>query len=230
MQEQTAQQILHRLYQGDDSTPSTSDSDYTVRRSYLNDAIRQWEVEDQWRELYVTLADASDGAKTTTASTATYSAPSDFRQPVGFLRITDSSSGTETYYTFIDVDRVQLFDNDTSSKFYYVTGNPQDGYTIHIHPTPDTTGETIAYEYYKTADTLSSTTDVFEMSDPYYAIYYALSVLFENDGQGDRAMKALAQANDRLQRMKINNLVYPAYSDNSIPDVDFNTGVLGFGE
>jgi len=228
MTEAEAQSSLHRLYEGDNQVPSTTDEDYLVRRSYLNDAIRQWEQQGMWRSLIGTLTSASDGTKTTTSGTSTYSAPTDFKRPVGFLRITDSE-GSETYYENLPIEKVQLFDNDTTSRFYYITGNDQDGYTINIHGTPTTTGLTINYEYYKHADTLTATTDKFEMSDPYYAIYYALAQLFAGDGQGDRSTLALVEANDKLKVMKRNNMVAGFFQDNYVPDSYFELGGKGFG-
>lgn len=222
-----AQTILHALYQGDDDTPINTSDDWAVRTTLLGVGVDEWEQEiTEWRELYTTLLTASDGDKTTVASTATYNCPTNFIRPVGFLRIDD---GTNThYYPRKEVDGIQLFDDNTTEKFYYVTGSASAGFSITIHPTPDD-AYTVSYEYYKRATKPTGTTDIFEMSDPYFAIYYALSVLHENDGAGLRAEKALAQASSRMQIMKSNNFSLGAYQDDFPGDVDFDLGVTGFG-
>jgi len=224
MTETEAQASLHMLYEGNNDTPESTDADYLTRRGLLNIAIAIWEKEALWRELFVKLADASDGDKTTTADDADYDCPTDFLFPVGFLRI-----GT-SYYPFKDVTKYQLIrSSDTSTYFYYITGNKNTGYDIHLHPTPSSTGDTLSYEYYKSATSLSATSSVFEMSDPYFAIYFALSKLLEQDGRIGEAQKAFMEANARLERMKEINMTIPFYQENQVPDEAFSRGVKGFG-
>ena len=225
MTETEAQAILHILYEGNNSTPASTTSDYLTRRGLMNVGIATWEKEGLWRELYVNLSDAADGDKTTTADDADYDCPTDFIFPVGFLRI-----GT-SYYPFRDVEKYQLTtSSDDSTYFYYVTGNKNTGYDIHIHPTPSSTGDTITYEYYKSATALSATTTVFEMNDPYFAIYFALSKLLELDGKMGEAQKAFVEAGERLERMKEINMTVPFYQQNQVPDEAFSRGVGGFGK
>lgn len=223
-----AQTILHTLYEGDTDVPTSSDDDYTVRTRLFNAAIGLWEQElPDWRELRKTLASAATGTKTTTASTSAYATPTDFIRPLGWLRVTDSS-GTESYYEYMDIQKVQIFDNDTTSKFYYVTGSANSGFYVNIHPTPDTSSLTISYEYYKTAASLSSGTDKFEMSDPYYAIYFALARLKAQDGEDN--VEEMLQIKDRLDRMKVNNWTLPAYTNSETPDLAYDLGGYVFGE
>jgi len=225
MTEAQAQAILQRLYEADEEVPSTSDDDYTTRRGLLNAGIQKWETEDDWQELYTTLSAAADGTKTTTASTAQYSAPTDFARPLGYLRLVGGS--TSTYYRLEPTNRVQLYDNDSSNSFYYVTGVPG-AYKINIHPTPDTSSVTIAYEYYKSATQLSATTSTFEMRDPYYAIYYALSELQRIDG--DDNQQALIWMDDCLRKMKVKNYEMGYYQfGGAMPDPFYETNTGGFG-
>lgn len=223
MTEATAQDRLHMLYEGDNSTPSATSSDYLTRRGLMNVGINTWEKEALWNELYVNLSDASDGDKTTVNGTSSYDCPTDFRFPVGWLRL-----GT-TYYPFYPPEKFQTIrSTDTATKFYYVTGNANTGYDIHIHPTPSS-ADTITYEYYKTATELSATTTIFEMSDPYFAIYFALSKLYEQDGLSGESQKAFMEADARLQKMKEINTMTPFYQQNDIPDEMDSRNVSGFG-
>ncbi len=217
---------LHLLYEGDTSTPDSSDDDYTTRTALLNAGIAVWEQEEDWRELYTTLSASAvglGGDKTTVADQAAYDCPSDFSRLVGYLRV-----GT-TYYNQISPHQVQLYDQDTTTDFFYVTGNPSTGYDVTIHPTPTTTGDTISYEYYKTASTLSSSSDVPEMSDPMFLVYFALSRLHEADGANYKAQKAQMEASTRLEMMVQKNNQVTWYQKGNIIDVDFSRGVGGFG-
>lgn len=224
--EAQAQAQLHILYEGNNTTPGATTSDYLSRRGLLNAGIVVWSKEEKWRELYANLSDATDGTKTTTAGTSAYTAPTNFVDPVGYLRI-----GT-TYYPCFPPEKFQMIrTSDSSTYFYYVTGNVSAGFKVNIHPAPTGTGDTIIYEYFKAATELSATSTVFEMSDPYFAIYFALSKLYEQDGLSGEAIKAYQEAISRLERMKEINASMPFYQSNEIPDGDWDSrGVGGFGK
>ena len=224
MTEAEAQAQLHILYESNNTTPGATTSDYLTRRGLLNVGIVTWEKEEQWRELFVKLTDAADGDKTTVVDHEAYDCPTDFVFPVGYLRI-----GT-TYYPYYPVEKFQLIrSSDSATKFFYVTGNTNTGFDIHIHPTP-TSADTITYEYYKTATELSAVGTVLEMSDPYFAIYFALSKLLEQDGKMGEGQKAFMEASSRLERMKEQNATIPFYQGNAVPDDAFSRGVGGFGK
>jgi hypothetical protein len=224
MIESAAQDQLHILYEGNNTTPGATTSDYLSRRSLMNTAIQVWETEEDWKDLYTNLADASDGDKTTDGTTS-YDAPTDFLRPVGYLRLGD------TDYPYYSPEKYQLVESsDNTTKFFYITGNKSAGFTINIHPAP-ATGTTIIYEYYKSATLLTATSTAFEMSDPNFAIYFALSKLYEQDGLSGESQKAFLEASSRLEKMKENNMKTPFYQSNKIPDYDWDSrGVSGFGK
>lgn len=194
------------LVEGNTSYPSTSDDIYQTRLQRVATAVRNWENEEGvfWNELYTRLADASDGDKTIVSGTSEYDAPSDFRLPLGYLRLVDGS-GNSTYYRKIKPHDVQLYDG-TANKLWYVTGSKATGYKIHIIPEPDDTvdGYTISYEYYKYATVPSSGSDIFEMSDPLYVAYWAAAeeLREENPGLADYYTQV---ALNKLNAMKIKN-------------------------
>ena len=96
--------------------------------------------------------------------------------------------------------------------------------------TSQTTGKTIDYPYYKDATIPSADGDIIEMSDPMFAIHYALSILHENDGQGDRATLALAKASSKLSGMRWKNVMPAWFQDNYAEAKSFLRGSSGFGE
>lgn len=201
-------QLIHNLVEGNTDYPSSSEDLYQTRLQRVKLAIKNWENEEgvMWNELFVSLADASDGDKTAVSGTSQYDAPSDFRLPLGYLRLVDSS-GNSTYYKLIQPNDIQLFDNNSGVKVWYVTGNKNTGYKINIHPTPGSTenGYTIQYEYYKYATVPTSESTVIEMSDPTYIAYWAAAeeIREENPGLADyyaqvamNKLAAMKQRND----------------------------------
>lgn len=227
MTEAQAQAIIQTLYEGDTDTPTALSEDYLARRALLNAAISIWETEEYWRELCTDLATSDvslGGVKTTTNATSAYATPTDFKFPLGYVWI-----GT-TAYTLIPAEDITLVTStDSTSQFYRVTGNKSSGYKVTIHPTPTSTGDTIRYEYYKSATQLSAVGTVFEMSDPYFAIYFTLSELYKQDGKSDDAGSAMALAKSRLDRMKEINVSPGFYQENAVKDSAFARGVEGFG-
>ena len=169
MTEAEAQERLHTLYEGDNSTPSATGNEYLARRILLNAGISLWEKEELWNELYTKLADASDGDKTTDG-TRDLDCPSDFKFPLGYLWI-----GTTSYELIPPQDYTLVAATNTNQYVYNILGNKADGYEIYFPFHNPASGKTLRYEYYKEATELSTVDSVFEMSDPWFAIYYALS-------------------------------------------------------
>ena len=99
---QEFQDRTHVLYQGDDSTPESTSTDWAVRLNLLKAAISAWDNEKGilWNELWTQLSDAADGDKTVVASTVDYDCPSDFRFLGAYVRTTDSN-GDHTYWTVV---------------------------------------------------------------------------------------------------------------------------------
>lgn len=232
---QTAfQQLLHRLYQGDNDYPSSiTDTNWIVRQAILEASIRQWDAEEGilWRELWEQLSDASDGVKTIAASTLTYNCPTDMRRFLGgYVRLTDSA-GVHTFLPVVEQHKAELDKNNTSSNWCYFTGSYTEsvgGFKLNF-VSQQTIGLTINYPYYKTPTIPSAGAHIIEMSDPMFAIEYSLSKLHELDGEGDRASLALAKANSLLKAMRVNNSVPGWYQDNYAPDRDTEIGIDSFG-
>jgi len=213
-------QKIHILVEGNTNYPGTSEDSYLTRLQRVQIAVQNWENEEGvlWNELFVSLADASDGDKTASDGTAEYSAPTDFKFPLGYLRLVDSSSNS-TYYKLVKPGDVQLYDN-SDAKIWYVTGNASTGYTIHIKPTPGSTedGYTIQYEYYKAATIPSDPTDVLEMSDPLYVVYWAAAeeLKEENPALADYYTQV---ALNKLNAMKLRNDVPTWWEEQGMQDV-----------
>jgi hypothetical protein len=210
---------LNSLLELDSTSPSSGDEDYTVWTDLINAGCNLWENEEGvlWNELFVKLADAPDGTKTTTTAN-TYTVPALFRFPAsGYVWL---GSGTnKTAYKVIRQQDLQLYENNSDNWCYFLMdGSP----TLEFNPNLTiTTGQTISYNYYKYASALTTGTDTFEMSDPMFAVYYALSELTKEEGNA----QALNIATQKIESMKTRNEQPAWYQSDSQQQVDVGFGV-----
>jgi hypothetical protein len=183
---------LNTLYNFSSTPPSSGEEEYEVWLSLFNVAVNLWEREAFWKELYVELADAADGDKTTVADTYEYDTPTDFRFHVGgYVWLGDDIN--KSAYQVIKPTEKPLHLNDTGRWCYFLNG------TLYFNPNlPITGGATINYEYYKTATVLTTGTDVFEMSDPMFAVYFALAELKKDEGDVSAAQITTQKLNKMI--------------------------------
>lgn len=221
--ESEIQQLIHTLLEGDPDTPDTTDDDYLARRILINNAILTWESEREanWRELWI--ADHSGG--TVTNNTTAYSAPATFKSAGGFVRLVDGDSVLEIPV----VQPAQAQTYESTEKIAYFTGNPQDGYTLNFRFTPVTAdglvGRTIKYDYYKFADTISSSSDIPEMTDPMFIVYKVVAQIFGQRSNFNMYSVFENNAYNSLSQMKIANAVDADYQDNELSDTSVGLGV-----
>jgi len=223
---QDLQDKLQVLYDNDTSTPDSGDEDFDTRTILFNSGLGVWETEEQWRELLVS-SDSLTVPITTTAGISSYDLPDDFARIVGYLRTSDGT--TYNYIPQKDLTSNQFYSNDGSTPYFYISGNPADGYKINIHPTPGTSGLTLVFEYYKHPTDYQDPADISEIPDPMFLVYYALSKLFDADGASLKSQKAYMEMSSRLENMVKNNMLLGWGQSSEIPDVDFQNGVGGFG-
>lgn len=203
---------LNTLYEVDDTDPVSGDEDFTVWTSLANLAINLWENEEGmlWNELYVDLADAADGDTTTVAGQDSYDLPTDFVFPAsGYVWLGTGTS--KTPYPVIKAKEVQLYENDSSTWCWFdAVGN-----TLEFNPNLTLLADlTISYRYYKTADKLTTGSDTFEMADPMFAVYYALSELKKEEGD----TLAASIATQKLEAMKTKNEMAAPYQADNLMD------------
>lgn len=200
---------LNTLYEGDSTAPSSGEEDYTVWTDLFNAAINIWEYEEGmfWDELYAKVQDAADGDKTTTAGDYSYAVPTNFRYPASAY-VWLGSGDNKQAYKVIKMKDLQLYENDRGRWCYFVLGNSP---TLEFNPNCTLPNAyNINYNYYKFATPVSSGSDEFEMADPMFAVYYALSEL--NKEEGDTVSSELAT--QKLEAMKTRNMGAPEWQDN----------------
>lgn len=221
--EERLQEIIHRLYEGSTDYPDTTSDDYLLRRGYINDSVNEWALNSgnvRWRELFTTLADASDGDEVTTTATQ-YDCPTNFMFMSSRLEIGGA------YYTFSSNDEVANRQDRGESRFFWITGSPN-AYKLNISEAVDA-GGTISYSYYKQPTLATATTTVLEMSRPYFAVYFTLSKLYEQDLNATMMSVYENKAKGILDEMLIANELPPYLYGFGIPDTEWQTDGVAFG-
>lgn len=212
-------EYLNTLYEGDNDAPGSDEDDYAIWLSLFNLAVDIWESEEGvlWKELFVKLADAADGDKTTSAGDTSYTLPTDFRFPAsGYVWL--GSGTSKTAYKVIKQEDIVLYENDSSNWCYFLMDKTP---TLEFNPNITITGDlTISYNYYKYATKLTAGSDTFEMSDPMFVVYYALSEL--NKEEGDST--ALTIATQKLDAMKTRNVLPAWMQSDSALDSNLSDG------
>lgn len=211
---------LNTLYNGSSTPPDFGEEDYTVWTSFINLGVSLWENEEGvlWRELFVKLADAADGDKTTSSGDYSYALPTNFKFPAsGYVWL---GTGTnKTAFKVVTQEEVQLYENNASNWCYFLLDTTP---TLEFNPNctiPN--GQTISYNYYKTATALSAAADTFDMSDPLFTVYYALSELKKEEGD----TSALDIAEQKLESMRVKNMMPTWFQE----DTSRNSTLKGFG-
>jgi len=228
MTELELQDAIHTLYEGDTETPNQSDDDYLARRRLINAAVNRWEKFEgtDWNELMTSLGEAITGDKTTNGTDKAFDCPDDFVAPGSYVRLYETE-GTSTYYAVIPSTNKQLFDNEDKNLCYFL-GNKKVGFSVNFIDVP-LTGQTISYEYYKTATQVADDEDEVEMFDPYFIVYFVVARLFQQDNRPYMAKDYFTESEARLQQMKVRNDMLPAWNQQPILDVDSSMGIGGFG-
>lgn len=191
-------------YRADSEVPGSDEDEYTIAMRMANEAINHWRTYDgtYWRELFTTLQEAEGG--TISAGVTDYDAPDDFAEAGGSVKVLTSTGTTQLIYPIIEPQDVQF--RDEGSTFAYFTGNPNDGYILHLNPAPSDNldGLRLDYVYYRKPTEFSTGSDITEMSDPYFIVHRILANRFRasrNPFYDD----ALRDAENALAKMKMRN-------------------------
>lgn len=198
----------YTLYRAESQTPASTDDEYVIFTRFANDAIRRHARYDDtyWQEFFTNIIDAADGDKTITTSDTTYAAPTDFKEAGGFLKLRDSATNNViSRIPIVDVQDDQF--RSDNAKFCYFTGNPADGYVLHLNVAPSAaeSGAVLDYVYYKKPSELSSGTDKTEMKEPDFIVHHALSNRFRASRNWSAYQTAKRDAEDILKTMQLNN-------------------------
>lgn len=197
----------YRLYRAEATVPVSTDDEYIIGLSLANEAIARWANYDgtYWKQLFTTLQTASTGAVTTiTTGTKTYAAPTAMREAGGFVKILDSNSNTIRVYPIIEPENAQF--RDDAATYAFFTGDPGNGFTLHLNPAPDSSinGKSIDYVYYKKPTELSTGSSKTECPVVEYIVHRMLANRFRAS-RNPYYGSAKVDAEDALKTMQANN-------------------------
>jgi hypothetical protein len=115
----------YSLFRADSDIPTSADDEYTVGMRLANEAVNYWANYDgtYWKELFDTNQNDASGTQTITTGTTIYSAPTNFREAGGFVRVKDSNGNDLMRYPIIEPHEAQF--KDTDANFCYFTTSPQ---------------------------------------------------------------------------------------------------------
>lgn len=213
-------QKIHRVVESNTDYPASGEDDYTLRLGLVNDFIEEWSKEEgvNWRELWSQASVSATGADSYDLT----SVVPDIDFPGGYVSVTDGTSATQ-YWNVIETQVVANVTN-SSERWCYFTGDPQNGYTLHFNPNAKPSSGTISFPYYKKATLLVNGSDVPEMSDPSYLVHMVSSQVLAEDNPAD-SDKHFTLGQSRLRAMKTRNITPPEWQSNRLQD---RRGV-GFG-
>lgn len=194
-------------YRTEADTPNSADDEYKIFTGLSNEAINRWSNYDNtfWKELWNTLQISGDGDSIITEGTTEYACPDDMRIAGGKIRVFDPITGqTKARINIIEPQDVQ-FQSDTATYAYFI-GDPNNGFTLNINPEPQTPliGMSMNYIYYKKPTLLVATTDMSEMSQPYFIVHRSLANRFRGS-RNPYYTSAKNDAEDILQTMQMEN-------------------------
>lgn len=195
----TENEIVNSIYylvEVDSEPWGTADDEYLTARGLCNIAIDRWEKYENttWNELFAKYSDYESNNVTT--DSYSYNCPDDFVRPCSFVRVNG-----ELY----DVKKPQEIASlkESSERWVYFMGNPNDGYTLNFNPNltmiPD---QTLDFEYYKSATKFTASTDVTEIPDPYFIVYFVAAHMGDEGINTDYFQMAEA----RLEQMAVVNM------------------------
>lgn len=199
-------EAYYTQYRAEAQVPNTTDDEWTIAVRLFNEAINRWSNYDgtYWKELFETNQVDGTGDQVIVTNQTEYDGPTNMKEAGGFVKIKDSSGNTVRSYNIIDPQEAQ-FINDAAS-YCYFTGNPSSGFVLHLNPAPDSSlsGKDIDYVYYKKPTLLVDSTDVSEMTEPYFMIHRALANRFRAS-RNPYYSSAKTDAEDVLRTMQLDN-------------------------
>lgn len=209
------QQIASEMDQSP-TAPSQGGTDWTIRQNALNRALFDWENSNEWETLKVIY-----NSRVTAAGYATISLPVNFKKLDGFPKIMWDGSRSDNF-PVIDPSNNYLHTN--TDLYINLFDNARDGKNMYVHSPTLASGASIQFTYYKSPQSLATSTDIIEVPDPTYIVQRALYYIYKGREDG-RFPEAKVEADRILARMIENEASHGlAYQDRSIPNDLANRG------
>lgn len=201
--------LFYNRYRGESIIPGITDDEWKIGVRNYNDAIHRLVTMDdtKWNFLWSTNQIENEGDALTAVDTD-YDAPGGMLEPGGILTFIDSN-GKKTTSPILTPHEVQV--TTAKSSYGYFTGDPQNGWTLHINPLPTTAqvGMLIDYDLYKNPPLLDPDTEdgssIIIGGDPAYFYNHMLANRFLNTNNYPSYQVAVRDSEAALNGMKLKN-------------------------
>jgi hypothetical protein len=162
------QSEIASIIDGDPDTASISSSDYSLRLTYMNMALSEWESAYDWQTLYKEYNSLFTG-------NASVILPQDFRKLASFPKI--ANSGSSDLYPETRPQEAGRY-QDTQNRVE-ILGNPYSGYVLRLYGATLASGASIKIPYYASAGSLATATDIPTIPDTTYLTRRTLAYVYE---------------------------------------------------
>lgn len=156
----------------DETTSNISSTDYSLRLSYINQSLREWQDATDWQALY--------GEYNSLISTSTGNAsvvlPIDFRKLASFPLITWDGANTDAFPETRGQDENLYTSTD---KRVDILGNPNSRYVMRVYGVTLVSGASVKVPYYKSVGSLVSPANIPEIPESEYLVRRTIAHIWE---------------------------------------------------
>ena len=157
----------------DEDTSNISSTDYSLRLSYINNALLDWAEVSDWQTLF---REYNMNVSTSTGN-ASIVLPSDFRKLASYPQITYDGTTTELFPEVLPQEDGQYEATDSR---VWIMGNPQDNYILRVLGVTLASGASVKVPYYASPQSLASPADIAEIPNPQYLITSTIAQIWES--------------------------------------------------
>lgn len=158
---------------GDPNTTNISSSDYSLRLTYMNMALREWQNSYDWQVLYKEF----NSLVSTSNENASIALPSDFRKLASFPVIANASTSAELYPETRPQEAGRY---DSTQKRVEILGNYKNNYVMRVYGVTLNSGASVKIPYYASAGSLATSTDILPIPNPDYITKRTIAYWYES--------------------------------------------------
>lgn len=168
------QKEIHTLFSNGVDYPSADEEDYQVRTALLNTAAQTWQDTDgiDWEELFDVKADQ---VIPTGAGDFQLDLPTTLWRPPKKVKLLQNGN---TYNVPV-IAQKRIDDDNLPTAYCYVSGTTGAKKLNFVNIAEQYVGATVRYRFKRYATKLVAPTDVLDMSNPNYAVFRVVAILFQ---------------------------------------------------
>lgn len=197
---------------GQSLTTTEGDTDWLLRRSFINRAQQDWANRFDWPQLYTEV----NSMTSTGSALASIALPANFKKLAGYPQFAVGGANGDQ---FSEVDAMERNRFSSTDKYCYVLGNAT-GYNLIVNPGTFSSGTSLFYSYYRSPISLISGSDITECPDANYIVQQSLYYYF------------LSQEDARFQdtRAEAERILATMLEEQTVRGVGYHNQVLNTDE